>query len=347
MSDPRQTRIFTTPRGTAIPFTRVGFGTAPLGDLFAKLGDARSFLTVAAAYEAGVRVFDTAPHYGNGLAEARLGGVLRDLPRNSFVISTKVGRVMDPFTAPEPPRADVVSPGFAGGLPHRARFDYSHDGAMRSVEQSLLRTGLSRFDVLLIHDCDVWTHGRDALEARFAEAMDGAYRALDRLRAEGTVRAIGVGVNEGGMCARFARAGDFDVMMLAGRYSLLEQPALHDFLPLAVEKGIGVLLAGVFNSGILATGAVAGATYNYVDAPPDVRERVSRLEAACAAHGVTLRQAALGFALHHPAVVSLVLGGVAPAEVAANAADAAAEIPSALWADLKDRALLDRDAPTG
>ena len=218
---------------------------------------------------------------------------------------------------------------------------------MRSVEQSLLRTGLSRFDVLLIHDCDVWTHGRDALEQRFGEAMDGAYRALDRLRAEGTVTAIGVGVNEGELCARFARAGDFDVVMLAGRYSLLEQPALQSFLPLAVEKGIGVMLAGVFNSGILATGPVAGAKYNYADPPTDVLDRVSRIAGACATHGVTLRQAALGFALHHPAVVSLVLGAVSPAEVEANAADAGIEIPPALWADLKDRALLDRDAPTG
>lgn len=342
-----QTRTFTTPKGTALPFTRLGFGTAPLGDLFAKLGDERSHATVAAAHRVGVRVFDTSPHYGNGLAEARLGGVLRDLPRDGFVISTKVGRVMDPFTAPEPPRADVVSPGFAGGFPHRARFDYSHDGTMRSVEQSLLRTGLSRFDVLLIHDCDVWTHGREGAEQRFGEAMAGAYRALDRLRSEGTVRAIGVGVNEGEVCARFARAGDFDVMMLAGRYSLLEQPALHAFLPLAVEKGIGVMLAGVFNSGILATGAVPGATYNYVEAPPAVMARVSRIADVCAAHGVTLQQAALAFALHHPAVVSLVLGAVSPAEVEANAADAGVEIPPALWADLKDQALLDRDAPTG
>ncbi len=347
VGDPHQTRTFTTPTGRSLAFTPTGLGSAPLGDLYARLGDARSHATVSAAFVAGVRVFDTSPHYGNGLAEARFGGALRDCPRDGFVISTKVGRVMDPFAAPEPPPAGVVSPGFAGGFPHRAGFDYSYDGAMRSVEQSLLRTGLSRFDILLIHDCDVWTHGRDAVDRRFAEAMGGAYRALDRLRAEGTVAAIGVGVNEGEMCARFAEAGDFDVMMLAGRYSLLEQPALQSFLPLALAKGIGVMLAGVFNSGILATGAVPGAKYNYAAAPPDVLNRVSRIAETCAAHGVTLRQAALGFARLHPAVVTLVLGAVDPAEVAANAADAGVEIPAALWADLKARALLDRDAPTG
>ena len=347
MGDPRQTRRLTARSGKALDFTAVGLGSAPLGDLFARLGEVKSHATVSAAYAAGVRVFDTSPHYGNGLAEARLGGALRDPPRDSFVISTKVGRVMDPFAAPEPPRADVVSPGFAGGFPHRAAFDYSYDGAMRSVEQSLLRTGLGRFDILLVHDCDAWTHGRDQVDRRFAEVMEGAYKALDRMRSEGTVAAIGVGVNEGEMCARFARAGDFDVMMMAGRYSLLEQPALQSFLPLAAERNIGIILAGVFNSGILATGAVPGAKYNYVDAPPDVLGKVSRIAEVCAAHGVTVRQAALGFALHHPAVVSLVLGAVDPAEVEANAADAAVDIPPALWADLKDRALLDRDAPTG
>ncbi len=342
-----QTRTLPTRRGGALTFTPLGLGSAPLGDLFEKLGDAVSHATVAAAYRAGIRVFDTSPHYGNGLAEARLGGVLRDLPRDSFVLSTKVGRWMDPFTAPEEPSPDVVSPGFAGGFPHRARFDYSYDGTLRSVEQSLLRTGLSRFDILLIHDCDVWTHGAAMVDQRFAEAMEGAYRALDRLRAEGSVKAIGLGVNEADMCERFARAGDFDVMMLAGRYSLLEQPALSSFLPLASAKGIGILLAGVFNSGILATGAVAGAKYNYQAAPPEILAKVARIEAVCRAHGVSLRQAALAFALAHPAVVTLVLGAVKPAEIEANMADLAVPVPAALWTDLKAQGLLDAAAPTG
>ncbi len=339
-------RIFETRRGVRLAFTPLGLGGAPLGDLFDVLGGPAALATVKAAFASGIRVFDTSPHYGNGLSEARFGAVLRDRNRDDFLLSTKVGRWMDPFRPPERPMGDVASPGFAGGFPHRARFDYSYDGTLRSVEQSLLRTGLSRFDILMIHDCDVWTHGPAMIDQRFAEAMGGAYRALDDLRSQGVVAAIGLGVNEADMCERFARAGDFDVMMLAGRYSLLEQPALRSFLPLAVEKSIGVLLAGVFNSGILATGAVAGARYNYGPAPDAVLARVARIEAVCGAHGIGLRQAAVAFALGHPAVVSVVLGAAGAGEVEANAAAAAATVPPALWADLKARGLLDPDAPT-
>ena len=183
---------------------------------------------------------------------------------------------------------------------------------MRSVEQSLLRLGTDRLDLLLIHDVDVWTHGADAIEDRFREAMAGAYVALDRLRGEGVVAGIGIGVNEAEMCVRFAQAGSFDTMLLAGRYSLLEQPALAHFLPLAQQQGIGVMLGGVFNSGILATGAVAGAKYNYQDAPPHILEKVTKIQRVCDAHGVALPTAALHFALGHPAVVSVVLGAQKP-----------------------------------
>ncbi|MDX7951874.1 aldo/keto reductase [Lichenihabitans sp. Uapishka_5] len=332
--------------GASLPVTPLGLGSAPLGDLFDKLDETVAHATVAGAFAAGIRVFDTSPHYGNGLAEARCGAALRTLPRDAITVSTKVGRVMDPFAPPVAQAGDVASPGFAGGFPHRARFDYSQDGVMRSVEQSLLRTGLGRFDILLIHDCDVWTQGADHIDRVFGEAMDGAYRALDRLRAEGTVGAIGVGVNEADMCERFARAGDFDVMMLAGRYSLLEQPALTRFLPLATEKNIGVLLAGIFNSGILATGPVPGARYNYAPAPPAVLERVAAIARICDRHGVPLRHAALQFATVHPAVLSVVLGAVAPNEVNDAVAAIAAPIPPALWSDLRSAGLLDAAAPT-
>ena len=236
---------------------------------------------------------------------------------------------MDPFTPVEKPRPDVVSPGFAGGFPHRARFDYSRDGVMRSVEQSLLRTGFDRIDILLIHDVDVWTHGPD-YEKRFSEAMAGAYKALDELRASGFVKAIGVGVNEADVASRFLREGDFDTVLLAGRYSLLEQPAVEEFMPLALQKKVGVMLGGVFNSGILATGAVEGAKFNYGPAPKDVMDRVRRIEAVCARYGVPLRRAALAFAAAHPAVISLVIGAVKPEEVRANAAEMTASVPAAL-----------------
>lgn len=340
-----KTRVFTTARGATLDVSVMGFGAAPLGDLFQRLDEGVAQDTVIAAREAGVTLFDASPHYGNGLAEARFGAVLRRYPRDELVISTKVGRVMDPFSPVEKPRQDVVSPGFAGGFPHRARFDYSYDGTMRSVEQSLLRTGFDRFDILLIHDVDVWTHGPD-FEARFGEAMSGAYRALDELRRTGFVKAIGVGINEADVSSRFLREGDFDVMLLAGRYSLLEQPALDEFLPLATEKKVGVMLGGVFNSGILATGAVAGAKFDYAPAPEPILARVRRIESVCARHGVPLRRAAMAFAAAHPAVISLVLGGVKPEEVRSNAAEFAAGIPPALWSDLKSEGLLAEAAPT-
>lgn len=342
-----QTRSFLTRNGTSLQFSALGLGTAPLGDLYERLDEKTSIATVEQARRSGVRLFDSSPHYGNGLAESRLGAGLRNAPREAFVVSTKVGRVMDPFGRVAGRKPDAYSPGFAGGFPHAPRFDYSYDGTMRSVEQSLLRTGLDRIDVLLIHDCDVWTHGKDEAPRRFKEAMDGAYRALDRLRAEKTVAAIGFGINEADTCVRFARAGDFDVAMMAGRYSLLIQTGLAEFLPLALEKRIGVMLAGVFNSGILATGAVAGARFEYAPAPPEIIDRVRRIEAVCARHATPLRRAALQFALAHPAVVSVVLGAVTPAEVEANAAEAGQPVPPALWSELKSAGLLDPAAPTG
>ena len=229
----------------------------------------------------------------------------------------------------------AAAPGFAGGLPHKSNIDYSYEGTLRSFEQSLLRMSTDRIDVALIHDVDVFTHGADALEARFSEAMNGAYRALERLRSEGAVKVIGIGLNEADMCVRFAKAGDFDAVLLAGRYSLLEQPALEEFLPLALEKGIGVILGGVFNSEILATGAVPGAKYDYKIALPDVLERVSRIERVCRAHDVQLSDAALQFSLGHPAVSSVVLGAEQPEHILKNVASMTKPIPSSLWSDLR------------
>jgi len=311
----RAMTLATRPLGrTGLFVSIVGFGSAPLGDLYARLDDATAIATAEAAHAAGVTLFDTSPHYGRGLAEHRCGTALRRVPRETFVLS-------------------------------RPRFDYSYDGAMRSFEQSLLRLGIDRIDVLLIHDADRFMHGREGYEIRFREAMEGAYVALERLRAAGAVKGIGIGVNDAEACARFARAGDFDCMLLAGRYSLLEQPALQSFLPLAVEKGIAVMLGGVFNSGILATGPVEGARYNYRPATPEVLERVGRIERVCQSHGVALPDAALHFPLAHPAVASIVLGAVAPAEVARNIAALAQPIPTALWRDLKSEGLLDPAVP--
>ncbi len=330
----------TRPLGrSAIAVTAIGFGAAPIGDLYSRLDDARAIAAVAAAVEAGINLFDTSPLYGHGLAEHRCGTALRRFDRHRFVLSTKVGRWMDPRA-----RRGNGS-GYCGGFPHAAVIDYSYDGTLRAYEQSLLRLGTDRIDILLIHDVDVWTHGRDAIDARFTEAMNGAYRALERLRAEGAVRAIGAGLNEAEMCERFARAGDFDCMLLAGRYSLLEQGALDTFLSTASARGIGVMLGGVFNSGILATGPVAGAMYNYRPAPPEIVARVARVEAVCRAHGVPLPVAAVQFPLGHPAVASVILGATEPAEVERNVAALHNRVPAALWRDLIAEGLLRADAP--
>ncbi|MCG7359723.1 aldo/keto reductase [Roseomonas sp. ACRSG] len=329
----------TRPLGrTGIPVSCIGLGTAPLGDLYARMDERAAVDTVATAMALGVTLLDTSPFYGHGLSEHRCGTALRIVGRQGVVLSTKVGRWM------EPQRGSGPAAGFVGGLPHRAVVDYSFDGTLRSVEQSLLRLGTDRIDVLLIHDVDVWTHG-DMMEQRFREAMEGAYPALHRLRAEGVVKAIGVGVNESEMCLRFARAGDFDTMLLAGRYSLLEQAALDEFLPLALQKGIGVMLGGVFNSGVLATGTIPGAKYNYRDAPPEILERVRRMEAICAAHAVRLPDAALHFGLAHPAVASVVLGAGSAEEVRRNLSALERPAPAAFWAEMRGAGLLRADAP--
>jgi len=319
--------------------TVLGLGGAPLGDFYARLPEETALATVAAAYHRGIRLFDTAPLYGNGLSEHRFGHVLRHLPHD-FVLCTKVGRHL----LPEAP-GKIDRSGFAGGLNMRCVVDYSYDGTMRAVDQCFQRLGIERIDVLHIHDVDVWTHG-DAYEQRYREALAGAYRALHKLRAEGVVGAIGVGVNETAPLMRFAAHGDFDCFMLAGRYTLLEHGALDDLLPLCVEKGIGILTAGPYNSGILASGAVAGAKYNYKDAPPEIMDRVARIEAVCRRHDVKLPAAALQFPLGHPAVVAMVPGAVTPAEVERNIALMATPIPADLWAELKHEGLLRRDAPT-
>ena len=324
---------------TGIVVSELGFGGAPLGDLYGRLDDADATAAVASAAAAGVTLFDTSPLYGFGLSEHRIGAVLAQLPRSSFVLSTKVGRVLEPA-----PDGIADREGYVGGLPFRSRFDYSYDGAMRSFEDSLQRLRLASVDVLLIHDIDRWTHGDDA-ERRFREALAGAWRALDALRSQRVVRAIGIGVNDAEVCTRMAREVDLDCVMLAGRYSLLEQPALHTFLPVASSRGIGVMIGGVFNSGILATGPVPGARYNYREAPEPVLARVSAIDAICRAHGVALADAAIRFPLAHPAVSSVVLGAVDGAEVLRNVAAVSRGIPATLWSDLVGAGLLRDDVP--
>ncbi len=318
---------------------QLSFGAGPIGGLWEKLDDTTAEESARAAYESGLRLFDTSPFYGHGLSEYRVGHALRQWPRDSYAISTKVGRFYrpcDPATLDRGPWTDTLN--------FVQTFDYSYDGFMRSVEQSHLRLATDRLEILLIHDADRTTHG-DAVEGVFKTAMDSGYKALEELRRNGDVRAIGVGLNEADMCARFARAGDFDCMLLAGRYTLYEQDSLDDFLPLAVEKNIGLLIGGAFNSGVLAKGPKAGATYNYQPAPPDVLERVRQIEAVCTRHDVPLAAAALQFPLGHQAVSTVTIGMARALRVAQNLALMRHPIPVDMWSELKASGLLREDAP--
>jgi D-threo-aldose 1-dehydrogenase len=320
----------------------VGFGGAPLGNMYQEFSDEQARATVRAAYDAGMRLFDTAPLYGFGLSEHRVGEALRWLDRDSYVLSTKIGRLLRPK---DPKQVDGGL--FKKILPFEGVYDYGYDGVMRSVDDSLQRLGVHRIDVLLIHDVDVWTHGsEEARLARFREVMEGGYRAMLRLREEGVVRAIGAGINEVQACEDFARAGDFDCFLLAGRYTLLEQGALDTLLPLCAERDIALLIGGPYNTGILATGAVPGAYYNYAPAPPEIMDRVRRIEAVCARHGARLASAALQFPLGHPNVATLIPGARSPEEVEQNRATFEVAIPNDLWAELKREGLLREDAPT-
>jgi D-threo-aldose 1-dehydrogenase len=326
---------------TELEVSVLGLGGAPLGDLYERIPEERAVATLEIAYQRGIRFFDTAPLYGHGLSEHRLGHVLRSKPRADLVVSTKVGRWL------RPERGELVDRGqFAGGLNFQTVYDYSYDGTMRALEQSYHRLGMDRVDIALIHDVDIWTHGSaEAYERRFREAMDGAYRALHELRRSGVVRAIGVGINEVAPCVRFAKEAAFDCFLLAGRYTLLEQNGLNDLFPLAEQHGFSLLLGGPFNSGILATGATPGAKYNYKPAPPAIIKQVARIEAVCKRHDVPLAAAAIQFPLGQPTIASIVTGAVSPFEVERNAAYVDMQIPRSLWDELKAEKLLAADAP--
>ena len=326
--------------GLRVPI--LGLGGAPLGNLYEELTEAAADATIEAAYAGGATLFDTAPFYGYGLSEHRFGHVLRHKERPSFVLSTKVGRWFEPVASGHVDAGQWQNP-----LPMRFTFDYTYDGTMRALEQSFMRLGLARIDIAFIHDVDVWTHGsREAFEAKYKDVVDGAFRALAELRSQGVIKALGLGVNEVEPCVRFAKDAEPDLFMLAGRYTLLEQGGLDELMPLARSKGFSFFLAGPYNSGILASGAVPGAKYNYKPAPPEIMDRVKRIEAVCKRHGVPLKAAAIQFPLGLPEVAAVVPGAIAPAQVEENLRLVGEPIPSALWNELKSENLLHPDCRT-
>ena len=325
-----------------LTFTELGFGAAPLGNLFRAITDDEAHAVLEAAWDGGVRYFDTAPLYGLGLSEIRLNRLLRDKPRDSYVLSSKVGRLLK-----------AVPPGQGDGagkwidVPSRKEvYDYSYDGTMRSLEFSLERLGVDRIDILYAHDLDIFNHGTQAaLQERLDAFMAGGYRALVALRDQGVIRAIGGGINEWQPCQWLLERGDFDIFLLAGRYTLLEQEAQDSFLPTCVQRGVGIVVGGPYNSGVLATGPRPGVHYNYSPAPDWVLTKAARLQDACARHGVRLVDAAFQFPLRHPSVVSVIPGGQGLAEMASNLAAAQAVIPQALWEELRAEGLIRADAP--
>ncbi len=326
-----------------LDFTELGFGTAPLGNLYRAVTEADAQATLDAAWEAGCRYFDTAPLYGLGLSEIRLNTFLRDKPRDSYVLSTKVGRMLDVC----PPERRTGIGKFFDVPNRRERFDYTYDAIMRSVEISLERMGVDRIDILYAHDLCIFSQGSAAeSNRRIDQLMTSGYDALWSLRDQGVIRAFGAGVNEWQVCQTLAERGDFDLFLLAGRYTLLEQESLETFLPLCEKRGIGIVLGGPYNSGILATGPVPGAFYDYSEAPPEILDRVARIQAICRDHDTPLIAAALRFPLAHPAVVSVIPGGQSAEQVRGNLDILGTDIPADLWPALKSAGLVRQDAPT-
>jgi D-threo-aldose 1-dehydrogenase len=319
--------------------TTLGFGGASLGNLYREISDDDARATLSAAWDAGMRYFDTAPFYGYGLSERRLGEFLRSHPSDQWVLSTKVGRLMQAANAVE--KADE----FVRPLPFTPVFDYSYAGVMRSFEDSVRRLGMEKIDVLLMHDLGRYTHG-PRHEEMLAAALGGGIRAMHELKTSGAVRAIGLGVNEISICQQVLEQHELDCILLAGRYSLLEQSPLRGLFKTCEQRGVSIVIGGPYNSGILVTGSrAASPKFDYGDASKDVLGRVRRIEAVCVRHGVALPAAALQFCLAHPVVASVIPGLANAGEVRDTLSSIRAEIPAAFWEELRSDGVIAPDAP--
>ncbi|MEU0026747.1 aldo/keto reductase [Streptomyces sp. NPDC006335] len=316
---------------SGVPVSELAFGGAVIGNLFTEVTDEQAHEAVTAAWESGIRYFDTAPHYGLGLSERRLGEALKAFPRAEFTVSTKVGRRLEPCTD----GGDDLANAFAVPATRRRVWDFSADGVRRTLDASLERLGLDRVDVVYLHDPD------EHADQAFREG----YPALEKLRSEGVVGAIGAGMNQAGMLTRFVRETDVDVVLCAGRYTLLDQSALTDLLPAAVERGVSVVIGGAFNSGLLADPR-PDATYNYAQAPGDLLDRALRMREVAERHGISLRAAALAFCAAHPAVTSVLVGARSAAEIRDAAEQFATPVPPAFWQELRDADLLTAEEPS-
>jgi D-threo-aldose 1-dehydrogenase len=323
--------------------TKLGLGGAGLGDLTEILEEDQAQHILQAAWDGSIRFFDTSPFYGHGKSEHRMGHFLRQQPRSEFVISTKVGRI---FRA-APPGVRRKPTMFVGALPFEFYYDYSYDGIMRSYEDSLQRLGLPSIDLLLIHDLDFWFHKTEALvTAYLTQLATSGRRALEELRSSGAIKGVGAGINEVGMIPRFLDLVDLDFFLVALSYNLLDQGVLDEELPRCAEAGVGIVGGAIFASGILASGPVEGAYYNYATASPEILEKTRRIEAVCQRHGTPLAAAAMQFPLAHPLVAAVIPGAIRPEQVEKNLQLLRRPIPAQLWAELKDEGLLPAHAPT-
>ncbi len=320
---------------TDIELSAIGFGGAPIGDLFENLQDENCYKVLENCFEKNINHFDTSPYYGNGLSEQRLGYFLKKIPKNKYYLSTKVGRYL---TSEKEENIDRGK--WAGGLNFVPNIDYSYDGVMKSFEQSLHRLATSKIDICLIHDVDRFTHG-DQVDHYFKIAMSGAYKALTQLKEEKIIKAIGIGVNDADMCKRFAEAGDFDCMLLAGRYTLLDQSALDDCIPIAEEKNIGIILGGVFNSGILAKGIGEDITYFYQTIPDNIKKKYNEISIICKRYDVSVTSAALQFCYANKNISSMVIGMDRVNQINNNISSLSKKIPNDLWEELKNKNIID------
>lgn len=326
---------------TSLHLPAFGMGTAHLGELYGTVDEGVSQDTFAAAWNAGVRYYDTAPWYGRGLAEHRLGGFLRTKARNEFLITTKVGRTLH---RPADLQAFDRGP-WVGGLNFEVKFDYSYDGIMRSYEQALQRLALDSVDALVIHDLDSLFHDAETIAAHTKDLSETGMKALGELKAAGDIAAFGMGINMKEQLADLAQKVDLDFALVAMPYTLIDQDSLHTGMQACIERNVSVIIGAPFASGILATGSAGAAHYNYGAADADVINKVRRIEAVCSAHNVSLLAAALQFPLAHPATVAIIPGAAKPAELTANVASLDVEIPSQYWDDLKSEGLIVSDAP--
>ncbi|QZY50921.1 aldo/keto reductase [Leucobacter tenebrionis] len=325
---------------TGVEVTTLGFGATLIGNFMQPLTDAEARAMVDQAWGLGVRYFDTAALYGHGLSEYRLGHALYERPRDAYSLLTKVGRVLKPAA-----RGTFDSGLWVDPAPMSVTYDYSYDGIMRSAEDAMQRLMTDHIEMVLVHDVDAYTHGAEAQRGYFEQAVTDGFRALEKLRDEGVVQAIGFGVNESDVLLEAMQRTDSDVLLLAGRYTLLEQDPIDDLFPLCRERGASVILGGVYNSGILATGPRDGAKFNYSPAPREVLDRAARLETICRRYDIPLAAAALQFAAAHPVVASVCIGSRRPEQQAQTAEYASLAVPSALWEEMQAEGLIREDAP--